>query len=313
MTDEMTPELIESLAAGYNAILESQHTARAIQVNRLVADISAQLQKWIDDEIYSRLDRYDAVEIANPQRIDLTQGIMVALYFGNLYKNPKSNKYVRGLGGGAAFGYPPKESGYPPILHLSTDRYLGEIIDEHPNNLPDRLNMDNIAACRMRFLQEDRDSDSIRIRRRDAQILRYMFGTSNFIHSLRHETTHYVQWLNDELGDSAEYFRKAGLPRASINGKYHDVLPWEIDAGIHGNLIEIIEGADKRSITEMAMHYMKYVFEPLKGTRYKKIPSLEKQCWDTAISLCRAIKMAKAQHPEATPEEIIKYLDDYAV
>jgi hypothetical protein len=173
--------------------------------------------------------------------------------------------------------------------------------------------MDNVAACRMRFLQEDRHSETIHIRRRDAQILRYMFGTPNFIHSLRHETTHYVQWLNGELGDSAEYFRKAGLPRASINGKYHDVLPWEIDAGIHGNLIEIIEGADKRSITEMAMHYMKYVFEPLKGTRYKKNPALEKQCWDTAISLCRAIKMAKAQHPEATPEEIIKYLDDYAI
>jgi hypothetical protein len=313
MTNKMTPELIESLAAGYNAILESQHTARAIQVNRLVADIVAQLEHWIDAMVLPSFESSDYLYMHSPQNIDFRQGLIMLIYFGTSYKNPRRAQYIKGFESGAGFAYAPKDSGYPPLLRISVDRFLGHLIEESPANLPDGLTVADIIESRERLSRDERNGEFVKLLHKDVVLMKYMFSSGRFIHTLRHELTHYVQWLNDEIGDSSEYFRKAGLPKSSITGKYHDILPWEIDAGIHGNLIEIIEGADKRSITEMAMHYMKYVFEPLKGTRYKKNPALEKQCWDTAISLCRAIKMAKTQHPGATPEEIIKYLDDYAI
>ena len=154
-------------------------------------------------------------------------------------------------------------------------------------------------------------------------IVAEMINTENFKATLRHEITHHIQYIEGaefSIPYFIDIFDKYELP--PDYKKFHDVVPEEIDAELQAQIPELFReyraGGDITKIAKYLYDY--YMKHRMNFSGYgnaltdKARAAMSKQCWETAVSMARAIVMSYRGKPWDTPrDEIIKHMDDYAV
>ena len=159
-------------------------------------------------------------------------------------------------------------------------------------------------------------SETIKLSANEVDLIRRILHTDIFMQYVRHELTHMVQDF-DTGYDAKQFDHEKQLTKLGLSSenpmKYHDVYPWEIDAGVHQRVVEIINHiANYEHPMKMARIVYNHMMEECKDLGINDA-DLKKQCWETAASLTRAVAMAKKEGKHVDAEAILDHIDDYAV
>jgi hypothetical protein len=276
------------LTEAAKSLYESTHTLRAKQVYDYQSKLDHAIDKWLHS-IYFDHKRVVPAEVC----LDIDKDLKLLMefheptYSGGAWYDEDTNTVCISMG--------------PLIRAVANDDEdifcfgrddalnLADKIDQNINS-PLSLSLEEFTS-----LDDSYDSD--------------LFGKC-----MRHELTHHVQNLDDNPNkfDFVGQLKKLNIDDAVDDVyKYHDIYPWEIDAGVHEMIVDIIKQIENTTPTKMA----KQVFDILMSEcRQHNINNTEliKQCWDTAVSLTRAVYLAR-RDGHLDPHEILDNINKYAV
>jgi len=343
--------LAESLEAGYNALVESQHTRRAVLVNMLYNKAYAAVQQWFTDSKKAMRFAYGTMnDFHEPGADDYVKALQKAIQSVDGAHNMviHGQKIIKVIDNASAFVLSQithKELPSPDkcklcvVLCFSAENYngmydplfggcyiamfdlIGQIIGS--NRYPPNTAMYNTA------IQLKEKCENLWISREgyfnlpELSVIQDIIESDDFRTVLRHEITHHVQYIDGDMFDVnslGEYYKKYGLP--DDYRKFHDVAPFEIDAEMQAQMPELFKAYRYGyNPTKMAKYlYDYYMKQRMRALRYgdaltpEARAAMSKQCWETAVSMARAITMGYTGKPGDTPrDEIIKHMDDYAV
>ena len=274
-----------------NNLYESVHTSRAKKVNDYLLKCMNQINRWLGSMEDSGTFEYES--LLNPAE-DL---ILVLIFHKPAYS-----------GGG---WYDEEERtvnvGVGPVLRAA-EYYNANDLTEQQREMMVTLAQKIDANSQPTMTFSGAELDCIKM----------ALNSDIFKQTIRHELTHHMQNLDTGYDQSTFDFqaqlRKLGLDErlAAEKVDYHDIYPWEIDAGIHERILNIIKESDW-DINPTAL--AKYIFNiMMKESRQHGIndPDLTKQCWETAASLTRAVFLAKKSGKYTSAEDILRHIDDYA-
>ena len=278
---------------------ESAHTVRAQEVARFSNKAVEAIRKWISDARMLMERGATAGTTNRPVFIPCMGLFTISLVFDRKENNPTGGQFIPGR----------------MIIDLNIDRIVYSRRYMY-TRAPSDFTKDKVKKI-------GKLEDDLHAYGRTKAItpvmldgLEAMLDTYTFRNVLDHEITHFVQELHREYQDQDGELAKYGIGSADYDlGKHHELLPWEIDADVHGHIRELAKMSSSMTATEMAMAiYRRYAGSCRKKNGF--LPdSIRRQCWDTAVSLSRAIKLAAERDDvdEDDIDSIIRHLDDYAV
>lgn len=342
--------LAESLEAGYKALVESQHTRRAVLVNMLFNKAYAAVQEWVSGARKAMRTASGKIhEFLEPGAEDYKEAYQKAIQSVDGAHNMVTHgqKIIKVLDSESAFVYRVKHMEPPSpdkcclyiCLGFSAENFSG-IYDTvfgccsvAMYNLVDRIIGSGKYSQNTTMYNE-----AIRLRKKcetlwisregyfdlpQLSIIQDIIDGDAFKNTLRHEITHHVQYIDGESinADSlGEYYKRYGL--LDDYGKFHDVAPFEIDAEMQAQLPALFRahqyGYDPTKMAKVLYDY--YMKQRMSALRYgdaltpEARAAMSKQCWETAVSMARAVTMGYKGKPGDTPmDDIINHMDDYAV
>ena len=344
--------LAESMEAGYKALVESQHTRRAIVVNMLFNKAYAAVQQWLansqkamrtaygkmNDFLEPGSDDYKEAFQKAVQSVDGAHNMLVhAQKFIKVIDNNESPFILSQITHKQLPS--PDKCQMCVVLCFSAENYSGiyaplfggcfvamfnlidRVISSHkypPNTLMYNTAIQLKEKCENLWISREGYFDLPQL-----SVIQDIIEGDDFKSTLRHEITHHVQYIEGEKFDVdslGEYYKKYGLP--DDYDKFHDVVPFEIDAEMQAQMPAMFNAYRYGySPTKMAKYlYDYYMKQRMDALRYgdaltpEARAAMSKQCWETAVSMARAITMGYKGKPWDTPrDEIIKHMDDYAV
>lgn len=341
--------LAESLEAGYKALVESQHTRRAVVVNMLFNKAYAAVRQWLADSQKAMRAAYGKINDFPETDGDIKEAFSKAIESVDGAHNMLTHgqKIIKVINAESAFAYRAKHQ-VPPspdkcrlyiCLGFSAENFSGiydtvlsccgiamfNLIDRiiGSGKYPQNTTMYNEAIrlrdkCDNLWISREGHFDLPQL-----SIIQDIIDGDDFKNTLRHEIAHHVQYIDGESIDAdslGEYYKKYGLP--DDYNKFHDVAPFEIDAEMHAQLPALFDahryGYDPTKMAKYLYDY--YMKRRMRALRYDDAltpearAAMSKQCWKTAVSMARAITMGYRGKPADTSrDEIIKHMDDYAV
>lgn len=344
--------LAESLEAGYKVLVESQHTRRAIVVNMLFNKAYAAVRQWLADSqkamrtAYGKINDFlepgaDDYKEAFQKAVQSVDGAHNMLIHGQRIINvidsnvsafvlskitheelPSPDKCELRIG--LCFSAENYSGIYDPVLSCCFVAMF-DLIDHiiRSNKYPPNTMMHNTAIqlkekCKTLWISREGYFDLPQL-----SVIQDIIESDEFRTTLRHEITHHVQYLDGERFDIdslGEYYKRYGLP--DDYRKFHDVVPFEIDAEMQAQMPELFKayryGYNPTKMAKFLYDY--YMKLRMRALRYgdaltpEARAAMSKQCWETAVSMARAITMGFKGKPGDTPrDEIINRMDDYAV
>ena len=344
--------LAESLEAGYNALVESQHTRRAVVVNMLFNKAYAAIRQWVADSqkamraAYSKINDFlesgaDDYKEAFQKAVQSVDGAHNMVIHGQrIIKVIDNNVSAFVLSQITHEELPsPDKCDLRVALCFSAENYSGiynpvfsccyvamfDLIDHiiRSHKYPPNTAMCNEATglkekCDTLWISREGYFDLPQL-----SVIQDIIESDDFRTTLRHEITHHVQYIEGERFDVnslGEYYKKYGLP--VDYDKFHDVVPFEIDAEMQAQLPALFNayryGYNPTKMAKFLYDY--YMKQRMRALRYgdaltpEARAAMSKQCWETAVSMARAITMSFKGKPGDTPsDEIINHMDDYAV
>jgi hypothetical protein len=146
----------------------------------------------------------------------------------------------------------------------------------------------------------------------EAFILSYTFEAA-----LRHELTHLIQYREKEYDFNPEpIFKKYDLPYLSSDymGKFHNICPWEIEAGIHGYARRIFSKVDVNNVSMATKAFIDNFFRSARqGPNGVNDPELNRMAWNIISSLMKAFAYLKRENPNITYEQAMARINRYGV
>ena len=343
--------LAESLEAGYNALVESQHTRRAVVVNMLYNKAYAAVQQWFADSKRAMRLAYGKInDFLEPGADDYKEALQKAVQSVDGAHNMviHGQRIIKVIDNESSFVLSqirheelpsPDKCQMCVVLCFSAENYSGmyaplfggcfvamfDLIDRiiGSNRYPPNTAMYNTAIqlkekCETLWISREGYFDLPQL-----SVIQDIIESDDFRTTLRHEITHHVQYIDGDRFDVnslGEYYKKYGLP--ADYDKFHDVAPFEIDAEMQAQMPEMFKayryGYNPTKMAKCLYDY--YMKQRMKALRYgdaltpEARATMSKQCWETAVSMARAITMGFKGKPGDTPrDEIIEHMDDYAV
>ena len=146
----------------------------------------------------------------------------------------------------------------------------------------------------------------------EAFILSYIFEAA-----LRHELTHLIQHRETEYDFNPKpIFEKYDLPYLSSEymGKFHNICPWEIEAGLHGFARRIFSNVDVKNVSMATKAFMDNFFRTARqGPNGVNDPELNRMAWNIISSLMKAFAYLKRENPNITYEQAMARINRYGV
>ena len=344
--------LAESMEAGYKALVESQHTRRAIVVNMLFNKAYAAVQQWLANSqkamrtAYGKINDFlepgaDDYKEAFQKAVQTVDGAHNMLIHGQKIINVIDNNvsaFVLSritheelpspdkceLRVALCFSAENYSGIYDPVFSccfVAMFNLIDRIIASHKYT-PDTM-MYNTAIqlkekCENLWISREGYFDLPQL-----SVIQDIIESDDFRSTLRHEITHHVQYIDGEILDVnslGDYYKKYGLP--DDYNKFHDVAPFEIDAEMQAQMPALLKayryGYNPTKMAKLLYDY--YMKQRMRALRYgdaltpEARAAMSKQCWETAVSMARAITMGYKEKPGDTPsDDIINHMDDYAV
>jgi hypothetical protein len=276
-------------------LIESVHTARAVEVRKLYNEAMAAVKEWVSMAIEKANSGKRPLGIGLMDDSDSSAWIPVGTDFFVVLKlrNPAAKD-------GRDYSY----------FDRSTDSVYVDIYDE----VKDFLYAGGMNG-KIFLMRNEMDAGRCTFSKCILDGIDQLCMTPTFRSTLMHELTHLVQNRGGEMFDHKEHLEKIGIPGDSYDAfKQHELFPWEIDADVHGNIEDIVKSNLRCTATEMAKliynRFVRYMERHGYDDRDRK-----RQLWETAVSLARAVKLASERDDvdEEDVDSVIAHIDDYAV
>lgn len=287
---------------GETTMCESVHTARAVEVRKRVLSSVNDIKHWIDTKKMFIQHNIPLGTLRHPAIIK--SGNYLSIYLS--FSDDKHNK------SGAQF-IPTNEIS---IIDINIPTIInqwehGILFNSNRNDYTVKNN--HCIGTMADYISQNPEGS---INEDVLNGLECLIDTGAFMSSLTHEMTHYIQLVHGEQFNALPEITKYGIkPEEYDRFKHHELMPWEIDAGVHEELARLVQLNSTMTATEMAKAiYNKYVNRFMKESGIIS-DERRKQCWETAVSLARAIKLASERRDvdEEDLDSIIAHIDDYAV
>lgn len=301
------------LKAGFQALCESTHTARAVEVHKWVKQAKEKIQDWIDSERrYIERSGGKCEPLSNPihigvedipfpedaledENFDWDPGLAIRLSFVADHRNRTGASYDR------------DDNFICLTVKDLIRRWKGTCLQYRRDFTAETI--DKVEALEYELENGSTINNTV------LDGFEVLINSGVVTTTLTHELTHFVQGLHGELGNQREEVAKYGIaPEDYDPSLHHEFMPWEIDADVHGHIARMV----RQNLWEPPAYIAKNIYDIFINSAKNKgrIPEpLKQQCWKTAASLARAISLA-ANRDDADPEDIdyiISHIDDYAV
>lgn len=341
--------LAESMEAGYKALVESQHTRRAVLVNMLFNKAYAAIQNWLAEAKKAMRTAYMSINQYMGPNGDYNEALVKSIHnvdgaynmleYGSvnipvveaktafacrITKEPPRPHEKYGLLVELLFTHDDMHGQYSSTLgtcYVQMRSLLSRMLEQNifiKGTLAHNAAVSLLEKCNRLGNEKNGWLDNPQL-----NIVAEMINTENFKATLRHEITHHIQYIEGaefSIPYFIDIFDKYELP--PDYKKFHDVVPEEIDAELQAQIPELFReyraGGDITKIAKYLYDY--YMKHRMNFSGYgnaltdKARAAMSKQCWETAVSMARAIVMGYRGKPWDTPrDEIIKHMDDYAV
>lgn len=284
-------------------ICESVHTARAVEVRKYLNLAKDSIRKWIAEQKKQLEAGTPLAESANEAIwIPCSHDFLVTLVFRKPDdgSNPSGAQFIQSIN----------------LVDLNVETMVERWRRTH-RQCPEDFTVD--LENRIGRLQDElyllRGTDRISTGMLDG--LDALLDTYAFESVITHELTHFVQARHGEKFDHDAELAKNGIDPATYDQfRHHELFPWEIDADVQGQLRGLMKMSPLLTASEMAKRIYDLYIHRIAGRYGIAIPGDRKrQCWETAVSLARAIKLASERDDvdEEDLDSIIAHIDDYAV
>ena len=135
-----------------------------------------------------------------------------------------------------------------------------------------------------------------------------------FFEAIKHEMVHSIQRKNGEQFDVQAEFAKYGK-KCTIDNfleKFHNLLPWEVEACIHSAAEDYYKALDKQSAEQVINNAKESLFNTAKNNGVQP-DELYRLAVNILNSLVNTLANIKRKYPKMPFDEAINHMDDYAV
>lgn len=135
-----------------------------------------------------------------------------------------------------------------------------------------------------------------------------------FFEAIKHEMVHSIQRKNGEQFDVQAEFAKYGK-KCTIDNfleKFHNLLPWEVEACIHSAAEDYYKALDKQSAEQVINNAKESMFNTAKNNGVQP-DELYRLAVNILDSLINTLANIKRKYPKMPFDEAINHIDEYAV
>jgi hypothetical protein len=148
----------------------------------------------------------------------------------------------------------------------------------------------------------------------DVQCIKAIVGSDLTKEIIVHETVHAIQRANGVDFNPKPEFDKYGQECTTENilGKFHNLLPWEIEACIHTAAEEYFKSLDTNYVNKVIIDAKRNLFTKIEANKVypKELYALSLKILN---SLVKTLAQIKRRYPKISFDDAMKHLDEYAV